>query len=187
MKKIILASNSKARLELLEKNGYKVTVRATNIVEESSKTEPNEKVIDLASKKLDSYLDKFGLPSSEVVLAADTMIYFQNELIGKAKDANQAYNMLKSFSGKTHQIYSGFALYIPNVGIKSGFDKVTVKFKLLSDLIIMDYITTEEWKGAAGAYRIQGIGHDLVEQIKGDFSVAVGLPLMTISDLIRLS
>ena len=187
MKEIILASNSKARLQLLEENGFKVTVRATNIKEESLKTKPDEKVIDLASKKLQSYLSTYGKPTSSVALAADTMIFFENELMGKAKDSNQAYNMLKKFSDKTHQIYSGFALYIPNIGIKKGFGVITIKFKMLSDLTIMNYISTGEWKGAAGSYRIQGKGKDLIEQTKGEFSVAVGLPLMAISDLIRLS
>lgn len=187
MKNIILASNSIARLQLLKAKGFNVVVHPTEIDEQSTKTSPEEIVEDLALKKLDAYLKKHPKPTSSVVLCADTLIFFDNELIGKAKDATEAYETLKKLSGKMHQIYSGFAMYIPNVGIKSGYDVVDIQFKRLTDLIVMNYISTKEWEGAAGCYRIQGKGSSLVDRINGDFNVAVGLPLKVISDLIKLS
>lgn len=187
MKTIILASNSKARLKLLEDNGYKVITRATNIEEISKLSEPHEIIEDLALQKLNAYISTYGKPESSICLAADTMIFHRNKLIGKATTHKQAYDMLKSFSDNSHRIYSAFAMYIPEVGIKSGYDFVEIKFKKLSDLTIMNYLDCKEWEGAAGAYRIQGKGQALIDEINGEFSVAVGLPLKEISALIRLS
>eukprot|EP01156_Anaeramoeba_ignava_P007797 Anaeramoba_ignava/a353877_9.p2 GENE.a353877_9~~a353877_9.p2 ORF type:complete len:188 (-),score=38.36 a353877_9:377-940(-) len=187
MKNIILASNSKARLNLLQDNGFNVEVQSTDIEEISHKTKPEEIVVDLAQQKLNAYLNSNN-PKDKIVIAADTMIFYKNKLIGKSKNKKEAYNTLKSLSNDEHQIYSAYAIYFPNdKKVKSGFSSVDVKFKNLTDLIIMDYLLTEEWKGAAGAYRIQGIGNTLVKEIKGEFNVAVGLPLNAISALIRTS
>ncbi len=185
MNTIILASNSKARLSLLEENGFKVIARSTNIDETSNKKLPQDIVIDLARQKLEAYFNLYGKENDNIILAADTMIYFKNQLIGKANNKTEAYNTLKSLSNEKHQIYSSYALYIPSSDkIETGFDVVDVKFKNLSDLTIMNYLICNEWKGAAGSYRIQGKGKTLVEEINGDFNVAVGLPLKAISALI---
>ncbi len=187
MKKIILASNSKARLKLLQDSGYEVVSQATDIDEISTLSEPHDIVEDLALQKLNAYIKSFGKPTSSVVLAADTMIFFENRLIGKANTEKEAYNTLKLLSNSLHQIYSSYALYIPEFGIKSGYDVVDINFKSLSDLTIMTYLACGEWKGAAGSYRIQGKGKALIERINGEFSIAVGLPLKAISALIELS
>lgn len=187
MKQIILASNSQARYNLLKELGYEPIVKSTNIEEKSTKTNPEELVQDLAKQKLEAFLKQYGKPKNEIVIAADTMLYHNNKLIGKVKSKIEAYQLLKTLSDQKHQIYSGYALYIPNFGIEIGYDYVDVLFKKLTDLTIMNYLIINEWKGAAGAYRIQGIGYSLVKEIKGDFSVAVGLPLNKISALIKSS
>ncbi len=187
MKTIILASNSKARYNLLTEAGYNTIVRSTNIEETSEKTKPEELVQDLAKQKLDAYFKQYGNKNSEIIIAADTMIYHNNQLIGKVKDKIEAYQILKKLSNKNHQIYSGFAMYIPNQGISIGYDSVDIYFKKLTDLTIINYLILDEWKDAAGAYRIQGIGCSLIKDIKGDINVAVGLPLNKISALIKAS
>jgi MAF protein len=187
MKNIILASNSKARLKLLKDNGFNVQVKATNIEEVSKEKEPGKLVEDLANQKLKACLSSLEKPIDSIVLAADTMIFYKNELIGKASDKKEAYKTLKKLSNDKHQIYSSYAIYLPNKTIKSGYSYVDVYFKNLSDLTIMHYLDNNEWIGAAGSYRIQGEGSALVRQINGDFNVAVGLPLMAISDLIKLT
>ncbi|MGD1822396.1 MAG: Maf family protein [Pleomorphochaeta sp.] len=187
MKTIILASNSTARLNLLKDAGFNVIVKGLNINETSTKLKPEEIVTDLASQKLEAYINKYGTLENKIILAADTMIFHKNELIGKAKNKQEAYNILKRLSNDKHQIYSGYAIYLPNKGIKIGYNIIDITFKNLTDLSIMDYLFLDEWKGAAGAYRIQGIGCSLVKETKGEFSVAVGLPLNEISALIKSS
>lgn len=187
MKTIILASNSIARKILLENSGFNVIVKATNIEETSFFNTPEEIVVDLAKQKLNAYIKKYGIKHDYPVLCADTMIFYKNKLIGKAKDRNEAYSTLKNLSNDTHKIYSSYSLLLPNGTIKNGYDEVDITFENLSDLSIMDYLETEEWKGAAGSYRIQGKGKSFVKEINGEFNIAVGLPLKEISDLIRLS
>ncbi len=184
---IILASNSKARLQLLKDKGLSVKVKATNIEEVSNEKDPGKLVEDLANQKLQACLSTLDKPINSIVLAADTMLFYKNELIGKAKDKKEAYQTLKKLSNNQHQIYSSYAIYLPDNTIKSGYESVDVYFKNLSDLTIMHYLDNNEWIGAAGSYRIQGEGRSLVKQINGDFNVAVGLPLMSISDLIKLT
>lgn len=187
MKTIILASNSKARLQLLTKQGFNVKVFPTNIQEISKEREPGKLVEDLANQKLKACLSTIEKPINSLVLAADTMIFYKNELIGKPKDKKEAYETLKKLSNNRHQIYSSYAIYLPDKTIKSGYDSIDIFFKNLSDLTIMHYLDNNEWIGAAGSYRIQGEGRNLVSKINGDLNVAVGLPLMAISDLIQLT
>jgi len=187
MKTIILASNSKARYNLLKEAGYNTIVKSANIEENSTKTKPEELVQDLAKQKLDAFFNKYGRADEKIVLAADTMIYHNNKLIGKVENKIDAYNVLKKLSNTKHQIYSGYAIYIPGKGVSIGYDSVDIYFKNLTDLTIMNYLILDEWKGAAGAYRIQGIGCSLIKDIKGDINVAVGLPLNKISALIKAS
>ena len=185
MKNIILASNSSARFKLLSDNGYNVIKKPTNIIESSDKKEPSEIVIDLAMQKLNACINSLKKPIKEIILASDTMIYFNNQLIGKAKNQEEAYLTLKKLSDKTHKIYSSYALYFPNGKIKNGYGEVDITFKNLSDLTIMNYLAKKEWIGAAGSYRIQGEAIALIKEINGEFNVAVGLPLNAISALIE--
>ncbi len=185
MNTLVLASNSKARYKLLKDAGYNVIVQSTNIEEKSNKISPHEIVMDLAKQKLNAYIEKYGKKQNKIILSADTMILYKNQLIGKANNKNEAYNILKKLSNDSHEIFSAFAIHLPNEQIIVDYDKVDIKFKNLSDLSIMDYLESDEWKGAAGAYRIQDKAKDFIKEINGDFNVAVGLPLNKISDLIE--
>jgi septum formation protein len=185
MKNIILASNSPARFKLLTDNGYNVIKKPTNIIENSNKTKPFEIVEDLALQKLEACIKSLKTPINQIIIASDTMIYYKNELIGKAENQEEAYLTLRKLSNNTHKIYSSYALYFPNGKIKSGYGEVDITFKNLSDLTIMNYLSKKEWIGAAGSYRIQGEGIALIKEINGEFNVAVGLPLNAISALIE--
>lgn len=187
MNTIVLASNSIARYNLLKQAGYNVIVKATNIEEKSNKIKPQEIVMDLAKQKLDAYLKEYGKEKNKIILSADTMIFHKKKLIGKAKNKKEAYNILKKLSDDTHKIYSAFAIHLPNEKIIVDYDIVEIKFNNLSDLTIMNYLELDEWKNAAGAYRIQDNAKEFVKEFNGDFNVAVGLPLTKISDLIRVS
>ncbi|MBK5199984.1 MAG: septum formation protein Maf [Spirochaetaceae bacterium] len=184
---IILASASQARKDILIKEGLEVIVRPTDtneILENVSLNNIENKLISLAEEKLNQYLDQFGFQNIPI-LTCDTVIYFNNKIIGKSKDKDDAFNTLISFSGKMQQVYSGMCLKLPNKRLIKCCDVANVYFKNNSTEDINKYINTEEWLGAAGSYRIQSKGYNLIDKYLGDFNTIVGLPLLSISGLLN--
>lgn len=177
---VVLASQSKARRELLAERGCRVIVSPTFGDESIQDDHPARTVEQLAMRKLELYLataKQIAYP----VLAADTLIYFQGRFIGKSRDRNEAFAHLSRFSATSHEVYSGFALYHPALReTMHGFDKAQVEFEQLDDLSINRYLDTGEWEHAAGSYRIQQAGKSLVKSIIGDYCTVVGLPIQTI-------
>ncbi|MGE4584079.1 MAG: Maf family protein [Sphaerochaeta sp.] len=173
--KVVLASQSIARKALLEREGVEVIVRPTNCDESHALLDPAKTVAMLAYRKLMAYRSVHGhyeLP----VLCCDTLISFESALIGKPRDRLHAYAQLASFSGKTQEVHSGWALWFDDK-VYSSADKALVVFKPLGKFVIESYLDTGEWEGAAGSYRIQGEGRNLVDHIEGDEATVVGLPL----------
>ncbi len=175
--KLILASQSPNRTQLLKELGIEVINKPQDILEFTDKTIPGLVVEDLAYCKLKSYIASQDFDKTIPALSADTLVLTDGKLAGKPKDREDAFNMLLSFSEKEQQILSGFALYTPNGDIKKGFDITTVRFKTLTAEIINSYLDTNEYIGAAGAYKIQKQGFYLMDSIVGSFSNAIGLPL----------
>lgn len=182
LKTIVLASNSPARRQVLENLGLKVIVKPTNAEETYHNTEPGLIVEELAKLKLDSYLQTNT--SEDFVLACDTLISFQNNLLGKPKDENDARKMLESLSSQTHQVYSGYALKLKDK-IFYGFDKTDVVFKNLSKEMINEYLETKEYVGAAGAYRIQGFASKFIDRIEGDIDTIIGIPTQVLNEVVN--
>ncbi|MDD7201670.1 MAG: Maf family nucleotide pyrophosphatase [Sphaerochaetaceae bacterium] len=174
MPEVILASQSVARKWLLEQEGIKVHVMPTGIDEHSDKRDPGEHVEDLAMQKMGRFLEEHPHPALPVI-CCDTMIFFEGELIGKAHSVNEARAMLHRFSGRKQIIACGYAFYW-NSRIYHGSDIANVRFKVLSDKEIDAYLSTGEWEGAAGAYRIQWKGKSLVESTEGSEATMLGLP-----------
>ncbi len=183
MPEVILASESVARKWLLEKEGIKVHVMPTGIEESSEKEDPFLYVEDLAMQKMASFLKQHPSPTLPVI-CCDTMIFFQGELIGKPRDIQEARAMLLRFSGKSQEIACGFALYWEGKTFH-GSDAAQVRFKQLSDQEIDSYLENGEWKGAAGAYRIQWEGKKLVESTTGSDATMLGLPQEKIFSIIE--
>ncbi len=182
---IILASKSAGRLQLLEEAGCQVTVNPTYIREDHTLSETKEIVILLAERKFHAYLD-LNNPPFIPLLVADTLVDLDGEIVSKAKDENEARAMLKNLSGKTHTVYSAYILYLPAQGITlRGVEESQVTFKDLSDETIESYVASGEWRGAAGAYRVQGAGASFIESIVGDLSTVVGLPIEAISAILE--
>ena len=140
-------------------------------------------------RKLEAY--QASNPSQTLpILAADTLILSSGMVVGKAHTRTEAFRQLRDFSGKTHEVHSGFALSLIHERFQSplifcGSDRALVAFNDLSDTMIDTYLDTEEWIGAAGSYRIQGLGKQLVSRIDGDFSTVVGLPINRISAILE--
>ena len=110
-------------------------------------------------------------------LSADTLVLFEDSLIGKAKNEDEAKRTIKLFSGKKQMVISAALLYIPEKEMIEVVDTAIVQFKKLSDAQIDDYIASGDWIGAAGSYRLQRNGWSIVERIEGDWTTVVGLPL----------
>ncbi len=180
--KIILASGSPARKALLEELGIEVQVFATNCDESCQLTEAAQVVRSLAIRKLENYRmihPKYHLP----VLACDTLIALDGNLIGKPQSREDAFKQLSFFSMKVQEVHSGWALWYNDKQI-SGCDCALVHFKSLDKKTIEAYLDTNQWQGAAGSYRIQGSARSLIDHIEGDAATVIGLPLLQISEIL---
>lgn len=179
---LILASSSPRRRELLEKYGYKFEIKKADIDETmDSNLSPFENVLNVSFKKAKKiYEDN----KNDVILACDTIVVYDGKIYGKPKDEKDAYNMLKLFSGKTHEVISGVCILAP--GKKYNFYETSyVKFKELSDEDIKSYIETKEPFDKAGSYAIQGIGKKLVERFSGDLNNIIGLPIDKVDEVLK--
>lgn len=183
---IILASASPARRELLRSAGFSVTVMPTGIEEHSAYTEPELVASDLASQKLSHLLATDPGVRDSLILACDTVVSFQDHILGKPSGRSDARKMLQLLKGQTHTVYSAASLYLPGTAeVHRLLGKCEVTFYDLTESEIDWYITTGEYDGAAGSYRIQGQGIRLVKALTGDYYSIVGLPLLDISGIVR--
>lgn len=182
---IILASASPRRKEILENTKLKFRIIKSDVDEEILEGEsPKQVAMRLSFEKC---MDVASKHKSSLVIGADTIVVLDDMILGKPKDEDEAYDMLKKLSNTVHQVITGISL-INLDGNKKIIDYVVsnVKFKDLSEEDIKDYIKTNESLDKAGAYGIQGYGALLVEEIQGDYFNIVGLPISKISDLLRI-
>lgn len=177
---MILASQSPRRIELMREAGFDIDVWPADIDESAQAGEsPFHLVERLARAKAAAVAAK--APAGEVVLAADTIVSIDGELLGKPRSEEDARVMLRRLSGRTHQVATGVCLMRAGTGADgaSSFVSVTdVSFYPLTDEQIACYVATGEPMDKAGAYGIQGVGgRMLVRKINGDFYNVVGLPI----------
>jgi septum formation protein len=184
MKKIILASGSPRRKELLEKIGLKFEVAAGDIEEDLNNGLPPRKLAEKLS------LDKAGAAalkySDAVIIAADTLGVFEGKIIGKPHTPSVARKMLSMLSGKMHLVITGYTIL--DTGTRKSITKsVTTKvyFRRLTEAEIEAYVKTGEPLDKAGAYAIQGLGALIVEKIEGDYYNVIGLPLSSLMESLK--
>lgn len=173
-KKIILASKSPRRKELLSEMGITFDIYSKEIEEHlDPDVEPARAVEKLAEEKAQAVFDEC---LDAIVIGADTVVCVDHEILGKPKDREDARRMLEKLSGSTHQVIGGVALLSKEKRIV--FSCVTtVHFYELSEAQILAYIDSNEPMDKAGAYGIQGLGKQFVEGIEGDYFNVVGLPV----------
>ena len=173
-KKIILASKSPRRKELLSEMGITFDIYSKEIEEHlDPDVEPARAVEKLAEEKAQAVFDEC---LDAIVIGADTVVCVDHEILGKPKDREDARRMLEKLSGSTHQVIGGVALLSKEKRIV--FSCVTtVHFYELSEEQILAYIDSNEPMDKAGAYGIQGLGKQFVEGIEGDYFNVVGLPV----------
>lgn len=189
MEKIVLASASPRRRELLEQIGIKFDIVVSNEPEDEidKSLSPENYTSELALMKACKVAKKLtGTKRKDsLIIAADTVVYSDGKILGKPKDSDDAFRILKSLSGKAHEVYTGICVMRLTDGYATSKSiKTTVKFKKLTDKTIKTYIKTGEPADKAGAYGIQGRGAVLVEEICGDYFNVVGLPLSALYDVL---
>ena len=173
---IKLASKSPRRQELLSNIIEDFDIVTKNIEEEYPKDlKANEIALYLAKLKANSYLKESK--KNELYITADTIVVYENKVLGKPIDSKDAFRMLKKLSGNTHTVYTGVSLLL-NAKINSFLDSTEVSFYDLSDEEITFYIDHYKPMDKAGSYGIQEwMGYVGVRKIKGDFFNVMGLPL----------
>lgn len=176
MKSFVLASGSPRRRELLAQLGVDPIIWASDIAENNSSNErPESMAMSLALQKALEASSKF---QNDIVLAADTIVVVDGRVMGKPRDNDEAYDMLKDLSGRSHEVITGFAIIDNSENTKVvEYEKTLVTFRTLDHERIMAYIDSGEVLDKAGAYGIQGKGALLVEKIEGCYFNVVGLPL----------
>ena len=176
MKKIILASSSPRRREILAAAGINFEVIPSETEENISADSPEELVRGLSLLKCSDVAKK--APGGFIVIGADTIVVHDGKIMGKPKDGTDAFNMLRSLCGDTHAVYTGVTVIDTDSGKEMTFhERCEVKMYDVSNDAIRKYIETGEPMDKAGAYAIQGRGAFLVERINGDFYTVMGLPI----------
>lgn len=184
MKKIILASASPRRREILKTTGLKFDICVSDYEEDlNMKKEPRALARFLSRKKAEDVAHKY---KNAIIIAADTFIVFRGKLLGKPHTAKEAEKMLTMLNGKAHSVITGFTVL--DTGTEKRVSRsveTKVYFKKLPQKEIRAYVKTKEPLDKAGAYAIQGIGAFLVEKIEGDFLNVVGLPLAALTESLK--
>ena len=199
-KKIILASASPRRRELLTQIGLDFDVVVSETEEKITSTEPAKVVEELSAQKAAAVWEKFAVSgvcepeqksgettmTDTLVLGADTVVACDGKILGKPADTEAAAAMLTMLQGRGHEVYTGVTILYEENGERKTLtfhEKTTVHFYPMTDAQIREYVATGDPMDKAGAYGIQEKGMALVEGIQGDFFNVMGLP---IARLLRL-
>lgn len=186
--KIILASGSPRRKELLELMGIKdYEIIVSNIEENVDKNLTIEKQVEeLAYKKAKSVYDK--TTGNRIIIGSDTIVEKDNKIYGKPKDEKDAFNMLKNFSGSSLNVITSIAVLVNENGSfisKVDYDITKVYINKLSDEEISDWINTGEALDKAGAFAIQSKFAIHIEKIDGNYTTVIGLPVHKLYDILK--
>lgn len=193
--RLILASASPRRAELLSAAGFAFEVRPVDVDERVRQNEsPADYVCRLASEKSRRAIEmvaaaetpelKLGpTHASTIVLGADTAVVVDGRILGKPRDDYDARAMLERLSGRSHEVITGVSLRLATEEL-GGLETTTVWFRPLSSSEIAWYVSTGECRDKAGAYAIQGRASRFIPRISGSYANVVGLPIAMVSELL---
>ena len=174
--KLVLASKSPRRSEILKNAGIDFTVRVADADETIPYgTKPEDAVVFLAARKALAV----ERAEDETVLGADTIVVLDDKILGKPRDKEDAFNMIKSLSGRVHSVFTGVCAIGDGISLTFA-EETKVEFYPLSDDEINEYINTDEPYDKAGAYGIQGLASKFIRGIEGDYFNVVGLPVSSV-------
>ncbi len=183
MKKIVLASQSPRRRQLLSQAGYEFDILVSDTDENISAPDGEMLVKELALIKACDVAKSINYDA--YVIGADTVVCINGRVLGKPKNKRHASLMLKLLSGKTHQVYTGVCVFDAESGnAVSKCERSDVKFFKLTNNQIREYIKSGEPMDKAGAYAIQGLGNKFVESYCGEFDNIIGLPMKTLESVL---
>ena len=188
MYKLILASQSPRRRELLKMFGIEFDIKVSNCEEIITSSEPAQVTMELAKQKaFETEIADVRAASDAknkeniIIIGADTVVAADGEILGKPKDKDDARRMINKISGTSHQVYTGVALVLVKgdkaACIELFAEKTDVEVCEMSSQEIEDYINSDEPYDKAGGYGIQGIFGKFVSGIRGDYNNVVGLPV----------
>ncbi|MDE6641256.1 MAG: Maf family protein [Acetatifactor sp.] len=190
--RIVLASASPRRRELLEQIGLKFEVSVSNVPEQISAGEPWHMVEELSSQKAEAVFkqmegfrsdtaEETDLQEEVLVVGADTVVSAEGSILGKPADGEDAAGMLAMLSGRSHEVYTGVTLIYRSVSgqiqRKTFYERTEVVFYPMSRAEIECYVSTGDCMDKAGAYGIQGFCARYIKEIRGDYNNVVGLPV----------
>jgi septum formation protein len=181
-RKYILASQSPRRRELLKLLDIEFIVKPSDVDEIIDVTLSFEDVVmDLAKQKAAHIANQYP---EYTILGFDTLVIHDGQALGKPRDRQDAYDMLASLSGQTHQVLTGCALVCCD-DVVSFYDEAYVTFDVMTDEEINEYLDTGEPFDKAGAYGIQGYGARYIKRVEGDYYSVMGVPLQKLYKTIR--
>jgi septum formation protein len=184
MRRLVLASASPRRRELLTQAGYIFEVRPPHVIED---LRPEEDaiayVVRLARDKAQAVFTAINDPDA-IVLGADTTVTLDGHILAKPEDAADAARMLRMLSGRTHRVITGVAIATAK-GVEVAAEVTGVQFRTLSDEEIDAYVATGEPTDKAGAYGIQGLAAKWIPRVEGCYFNVVGLPLALVATMLE--
>lgn len=179
--RIILASASPRRKELLRQIGWEFEIMVSEVEETVTKSTPQDIVEELSQRKAEAVLCRIPREATDVlVIGADTIVVYEGQILGKPSDEEDAKRMLRLLQGKSHFVYTGVTLCCRRAGEEQSitFHEATkVNFYPMTEQEIQEYAACGEPADKAGAYGIQGICARYISGIEGDYNNVVGLPV----------
>ena len=183
--RLVLASASPRRRELLAQAGFRFDVHAADIDESRRDGEaPLEYVRRLALEKAQAVA---ALHPRAVVLGADTTVVLDSELLNKPTDMAEAERMLRRLSGRTHQVHTGIAVAAPGLAAQSHVETTDVTFRDIRESELAQYLASGDTADKAGGYGIQGYAARWIPRISGDYFNVVGLPLAAVVRMLGIA
>ena len=181
MNKIILASGSPRRKDILTAHGIDFEILVSDVDESFSETNPKKVVEELSRRKAKAVWEEH---QNRIVLGADTVVAYEDEILGKPKDDKDAFRMIHLIQGKRHQVYTGVTIYSKEKMVTFS-EKTDVIVAPMTDEEIKAYIATKEGIDKAGSYAIQGLFGRYILGYDGDYENVVGLPGKRVEEILK--
>ena len=186
----ILASGSPRRKEILTRMGMTYEVLVSEVSEEHEDLRPEQIVQELSRRKAEAVADLLENRQQDedtCIIAADTLVAIDGEVLGKPADRRESYTMIERISGREHQVYTGVTLIcLPERTVETFYEKTDVYVKALDAAEIQSYVDTGEGDDKAGAYAIQGLFAKYIDHYDGDYDNVVGLPAAALGKRLKL-
>jgi septum formation protein len=189
LQKLVLASGSPRRVELLNQAGIEPDILLPAHIDETPKRAEHPRSLAKRlslekAQKAAAMLVEQGETSKSYILAADTVVSVGRRILPKAEALDEANYCLRLLSGRSHHVYTGLCLITPAGKVRQKLVETRVRFKRLSSIELESYLASGEWRGKAGGYAIQGLAGTFIVKLVGSYSNVVGLPLYETTSLL---